>query len=228
MSDFDAFLDDDSSSPAEEAAPEAEVTPETDEATPPVVEETTEQTASAKERALEAELARIRARARAAEEALNRQQEEEKPYLGEEYENRFKEVESKFQQQLVTQKLDMSEAFARDKYTDYQEKLDVFSAIVESDPTIYRQMLAQPNPAEFAYKVAANHLKAKEMGNPLEYEEKLKARLTAEIEQKVRAQMEAEAKKRGELPVSIADTRGAAGTHTAAWSGPPPLNELLG
>lgn len=166
---------------------------------------------------------RQQAEQRAAELEAQRQA-EEKPYLGEEYEARFKETEINFQKQLVVQKLDLSESFARDKYADYDEKLSVFGELCQQNPTLYNQMVAQVNPAEFAYKIASNQLKLKEMSNPDEYEQKLRAKIEAEM----KAKYEKEAAKREELPGSLATTRGVAGTHTPAYAGPAPLSDVLG
>lgn len=151
-------------------------------------------------------------------------QAEEKPFLGEEYEQRFQETEQRFQQQLVTQKLDLSESFARDKYEDFEEKLSIFGELCQQNPTLYGQMVAQLNPAEFAYKTASNQLKLKEMSNPEEYEQKLRAKIEAEV----KAKYDKEAAKREDLPGSLATARGVAGTQTPAYAGPAPLNDVLG
>ena len=149
---------------------------------------------------------------------------EEKPFLGEEYEARFKETEERFQNQLVTQKLDLSESFAREKYTDFEEKLGVFGELCQQNPALYGQMIAQVNPAEFAYKTASNTLKMKEMANPEEYEQKLRAKIEAEV----KAKYDKEAAQREELPGSLATTRGVSGNHQPAYAGPAPLSDVLG
>lgn len=203
---------------------------ETGEETTQVAAETIEEqvvTPTAAEKALQAELARVRQKNREIESALLAKQEEEKPYLGEEYEQRFKETENKFEQRLINQKLDLSESFARDKYADFPEKLAVFEEMVKENPILYREMVSQSNPAEFAYKTAANQLKMKEMGNPVEYETKLRAEITAELEAKYKKQMESETRKRDELPGSLADARGAAGTKAQVWAGPTALGDIL-
>jgi hypothetical protein len=203
---------------------EAEETIETgEETTTQVAAETTETLPTAKEKALEAELARIRQKNRDQELALLAKQEEEKPYLGEEYEKRFLDTETKFQRELVNQKLDLSESFARDKYADFDEKMETFKVLVNENPALYAQMVQQPNPADFAYKTALNQQKLQEMGNPLEYEKKLEEKIRA----KLKAEIETEAAKREDLPGTLATTRGIAGTHAATWQGPPSLDDVL-
>jgi len=146
-----------------------------------------------------------------------------KPDFWEDPEARLADTENRFQQQLVMQKLDISEAFAREKYSDFDEKLEVFAAMTQENPALYQQMIQQVNPADFAYKAATNQQKLKEMGNPLEYEAKLEARLRAKWE----AERAEENKKRADLPGSIATTAGVGGSTAATWSGPTTLDDLL-
>lgn len=161
------------------------------------------------------------------EAELARKSQEEKPFLGEEYEQRFTETESKFEQRLLNQKLDLSEAFAREKYADFDDKLAVFADMVKDNPDLYRQMVQQINPADFAYKTAVNQQKLKDMGDPSEYEKKLRAQIEAEVKAKYEKQLESEGKKRQELPGTLADAKGAAGSTTQTWSGPTPLADLF-
>lgn len=161
------------------------------------------------------------------EQALAQKQEEEKPFLGEEYEARFKETETRFQSELVKQKLDLSESFAREKYPDFEDKLGIFSEMVASNPALYQQMVQQINPAEFAYKTASNQQKLKEMGDPSEYEKKLRMQIESEMEAKYKALMDAATKKKAELPGSIATSRGSGGNQAPTWAGPTSLDDML-
>ncbi len=165
---------------------------------------------------------RQQAEQRAAELEAARQQ-EEKPFLGEEYEQRFTETENKFSLALENQRITLSEEFARDKYADYDEKFEVFVKMATENPALVPQMRAQSNPAAFAYKAASNQLKLAEMANPDEYEAKLREKISKEIEEKYTK----EAAKRGELPGTLATTRGVAGTQGAEWNGPPALSDIL-
>jgi len=153
------------------------------------------------------------------EAELAKKAQEEKPYLGEEYEARFQETEQRFQAELVRQKLDLSESIARDRHADFDEKFNVFSDLIKQYPALYPQMVQQVNPAEFMYKTASNAMRMKEMENPEEYERKLKEKWEAEYK--------AKNEKKDTPPVSIAGARGAAGTHQAAWQGPASLDDIL-
>lgn len=156
-------------------------------------------------------------------EARLAEQQKEKPDFWEDPEARLADTEAKFQQQLVMQKLDISEAFAREKYSDFDEKLEIFAAMLQENPVLHQQMVQQVNPAEFAYKTALSQQKLKEMGDPLKYEAELEKKLRAKWE----AEKEAENKKKADLPGSIATTAGAGGTTGATWNGPTPINDLF-
>lgn len=153
--------------------------------------------------------------------------EKEKPYLGEEYEARFLETRTEFQQQLLAQKLDLSEDFARQKYADFGDKLEVFKGLVQTNPALYQQMVQQANPAEFVYKTATNQQKLQEMGDPSEYESKIRADERAKVEAELVGKNTAEAKKRADLPGSIATASGVGGATAQTWSGPTSLDDLL-
>lgn len=237
MSDNLAFLDEGREETTEttttgEAG--AETTQETGaESTQAAAETTTEQTAKANEdlaakiKGLEAAAAAERHKRQMVEAELAKKQQEEKPYLGEEYEARFTETEQRFQQQLVSQKLDLSEAFAREKYNDFDAKLEVFASMVTENPALYAQMVQQVNPAEFAYKTASNQQKLKEMGDPTEYEKRIREEERARVKAEYDAKIEEEVKKRTSLPGSIANASGAGGATPPAWSGPAPLDDIL-
>lgn len=181
----------------------------------------------AKVRGLEAAAAADRRKRQEAERKLAEKEQEEKPYLGEEYEQRFAETRTEFQQQLLNQKLDISEAFAREKYSDFDDKLTIFSSLCQENPTLYEQMAAQANPAEFVYRTASNQQKLKEMGDPTEYENKIRADERARVAAEYEKKMAEEGKKRADLPGSIATVSAAGGATSATWSGPTSLDDLL-
>lgn len=182
----------------------------------------------AKLKAFETAMIAERRKRQELEAALHQKQEEEKPFLGEEYEQRFQETEIKFRNELTRQKLDLSEAFARDKYSDFEEKLEVFATLVQENPALYQQMVHQSNPAEFAYKAASAQQKLKEMGDPNEYEQKLRQQITAELEEKYNAKLDAETKKRQQLPGTLSGAKGATGIQAQTWAGPTDLKDILG
>ena len=167
-------------------------------------------------------------------------QEEEKPYLGEEYEARFTETDARFKQALVQQKLELSEAIAREQHPDFEEKLDTFKEMLKADPNLYNRMVSQGNPAGWMYKQASEHQqmqKLREIGDPAKYEADLAARLREQIKAELLAEQEAEKKAvteaaiRAKLPKSgFAEERssGTARATTKTYTGPTPLKSILG
>lgn len=227
MDAVDEFLDEmqPEETEAEPEVQEEEQQPETGEETQQAAADTSVKPDA--DKGLQAALLAERRRRQELEAALQQKQEEEKPFLGEEYEQRFQETEVKFQNQLIRQKLDLSESFARDKYADFGDKLEVFETMLQENPALYQEMIRQANPAEFAYKTASNQQKLKEMGDPAEYEKKLRDKITAELEEKYKTQLEAETKKRQQLPGTLAGAKGATGVQTQTWAGPSTLNDIL-
>lgn len=179
------------------------------------------------EKGLQAALLAERRQRQELERKLAEKEQEEKPYLGEEYEQRFTETEQRFQHQLIQQKLDLSESLAREKYQDFDEKVEVFKGLLEENPNLYAQMVQQVNPAEFVYKTATAQQKLKDIGDPVEYEKQLEARIRAKIEAEIAQKAEAEAKKRQELPGSLATATGATGIQARTWNGPTSLDDIL-
>lgn len=186
--------------------------------TPPVVDDT-----AAKLKAYETAMIEERRKRQALEQMLEAKKQEERPYLGEEYEARFAEVQTQTQISIENTKIALSEEFAKEKYPDYDEKIAVFRELAAEHPELIVQMRQNPNPAAFAYKMADSHKKLAEMANPDEYEKKLRDKIEAEI----KAKYEAELAKRKDLPGTLAATRGVAGTHTPEWQGPPALSDIL-
>lgn len=176
------------------------------------------------EKALQAELGRMREKnrrleAEATAEKQRQSADEEDPYKAEIKAEIMREQEWR----EVQLKRNITEAIARDKYPDFQEKLDAFIAMADEDPLLVAKMDAQANPAEFVYKTATAQQKMKEMGDPLAYEAKLEEKIRA----KIAAEQEAEKKKRTDLPGSLATAPAASTATTAAWAGPTSLDDLL-
>ena len=88
---------------------------------------------------------------------------------------------SKVQQESNARILNMSEAQARSKYGDYQEKFEIFSQMVGRDPAVYQQMLNQADPAEYAYRAASRLKDIQEIGNIGDWRERERAKLKQEL-----------------------------------------------
>jgi len=225
---LDSFLEGETPETPEVEVPEVPETPETGEETPatpaepPKEEETWTKAAylAEKQKRQEAEQ-----RATFLEQQIKGNQpqpEEEDPYAAS-IESR---VEQKFSAALVNERINQSETFARDKYADYDEKLDKFIEMAQANPALTVMMRQQANPAEFAYKTVVNQQKLQEMQNPEEYERKLVAKIRAELEAENQKKVD-DILKKGQIPGTLADARSVSKQVQAQWTGPPPLDDLL-
>ena len=128
-------------------------------------------------------------------------------------------------------RLGMAEFIARQKHTDFDEKIEVFGQILQQTPGLHQQWLAAPDPAEFAYNIGKNHLELQAAGSMEEMRAKIErettARVRAEIEAELKAKADALAKDRAALPPSLSDAR-STGVNKPVWGGIPSMDEILG
>ena len=201
--------------------------------------------------AVRAELAALtkeRERLRAKEAALDAEreklkqpvQEEEKPDFWDNPEAQLTALEQRMEQKLLNERLNISETYARGKYTDFQEKLDVFAGMIQEAPELHQRMLRDPNPAEFAYKAAADKLKVaklQELGDPDEYRAKVRGELRDEIKAEILAELKKEEAEKVEAAIreklgkgGFSEQRsvGSERTTTKTFNGPTPMGKILG
>lgn len=129
------------------------------------------------------------------------------------------------QQTMQQQRLDMSETYARQAHKDFDEQLATFADMAARDPSLTRQMMASANPAEFAYQTAKRNQIMQEIGDPESYEQRVRAKVLAELEAAQKAETEKLIKE--QIPGSFSDTRGTGGGKSTAWTGPPSLDQIL-
>ena len=140
-------------------------------------------------------------------------------------------LRAEISQTAATTKLQTAEAIARGKYPDFDEKLAAFSEIIQQTPGVMQQCVNDPNPAEFAYRLAKNHIEFKQVGSM----EEMRAKIERDTETRVRAILEKEyaekaaalEKTRAALPGSLSDAR-STGVNRPVWSGPTSLENILG
>jgi hypothetical protein len=136
-----------------------------------------------------------------------------------------------WQQQAVTTavhqatfnaRLDMSEMLARQANPDFEEMKGEFVKMMQANPALQQEALADPHPWQKAYQIAKNARAASELG----------ATNIAELEAKIRAQILAEQGQQQptaapNLPRSLADAQSSRGGNNAAPA-PLTLDEILG
>lgn len=142
-----------------------------------------------------------------------------------------KAINERISQTALASRLATSEEIAADKYPDYEEMRDVFAEEVQKNPSIYREMLQARNPAEFAYQFGKQTIARQEIGDPIQFAEKIRQETIAKtmtdldkiVEEKVKARLA------GILPSSLADaqTQGGRATNPDGFNGPTPLSDIL-
>lgn len=131
-------------------------------------------------------------------------------------------VMSKVQHQHLTDKVNMTEVFARQKWADYDEKVELFKAEAQKNPFLVQQLMQAPNPAEYAYQVSEQIAVARNYGGTAPSREQLEA----EIRQKIMAEIGMSPKPTA--PTSLASERSVGSRSGPAWSGPTALGDILG
>ena len=142
----------------------------------------------------------------------------------------LKKQEQVVQQAIVGTRLQTSEAIARSRHADFDEKVSIFSELAQATPGLAQQMLASPDPAEFVYRTAASHKAIQDAGGlegaiaKAREEERIKVR--AELEAELKAKAENLAKERAALPGSLSEAP-SKGSQRPVWNGPPSMSDIL-
>lgn len=156
--------------------PEAEDEPESE----PVIAEKHEQQMiplaakqAEKERRLraEAELAELRA-------AQNAKPEPD-AYI--EPDKAIKHEVQKLRQEMQFERNTQSEMRAREKYDDFDQKMEIFTEMVAAQPQLIGEMSKNFDPGEYVYQTAKHYQSLKEIGDPDSYKETLREQLRTEL-----------------------------------------------
>lgn len=145
-------------------------------------------------------------------------------------EGALQRTQQQMQQAILGTRLQTAEAIARSRYTDFDEKVMEFKDLAMTTPGLAQQMLAAPDPAEFVYRTAANHMAIKQAGGVdalvAKAREEERAKVRQEVEAELKAKAEALAKERAALPGSLSDAP-SKGNQRTVWSGPPSMADIL-
>ena len=135
------------------------------------------------------------------------------------------------QQAVVSATLRTSETIARSRYKDFDEKVAIFGELAQTTPGLAQQMLGAPDPAEFAYRTAANHKALQDAGGMEQLlakrEEETRIKVRAEIEAELKAKAAALEKERAALPGSLSEAP-SKGNNRPTWNGPTAMDDILG
>jgi hypothetical protein len=142
----------------------------------------------------------------------------------------FQHIEQQVSEQVARARLDMSVMMEQASKPDYAEKEGAFIEAVKANPALYQQMLADPHPAGFAYRVGSQVLAMREIGDPAGYRERIEKELRERLEAEYAAkyqQVTPPAAPLPAFPTSLSTARAAAPRSPApAYNGPTPLTAL--
>jgi hypothetical protein len=129
------------------------------------------------------------------------------------------------QQATFIANLNVSEMLTRREHKeDFDEMKALFLNLVEENPTLRQQALNDADPWEKAYQIAKTHKTMQQLG----------ATDIPSLEQRIREQVMAEIQaqvppvSRPAIPPTLSAEQNVGGRTGPAWTGPRPLNELLG
>ena len=129
-------------------------------------------------------------------------------------------------------KLQTAEMIARSRYQDFDQEVAVFREMAQTVPGLAQQCFSASDPAEFAYRTGKFHRELKEAGGLAQLRTKIEAETRAKVETEFKAKEEARqaemARQRAALPGSLSDVRGAAASKRMEYTGPTPLDVILG
>ena len=158
--------------------------------------------------------------------ALQQQNPQEKKTFWDDPEAALQQFQQQITQVTMKTKLDTSESIARGRYKDFEENVQEFAALAEQIPGVREQMMAAPDPAEFAYQVGKRQRDLKQIGDIEEYRAKVERETRARLEAEYKAKAEEREKLASDLTPSLSDARGSNPTRPV-FSGPPSLDSIL-
>lgn len=193
---------------------------------------------SPKERALLAAAADERRKRQALEQQLKELQAkpaEPPKTFWEDPEGKLAAIQQQNQQAILTARLQTAEVIVRDKYPDFDLRVEQFKEYLETNPgvapAVAQQWLSAQNPAQFAYDFAKNQEELKAAGDlpslKAKMETDLRAKIKAELEAEYKAREEAARKQREAIPGSLSSARATGGNAVPTWGGPPSLDDIL-
>lgn len=116
-------------------------------------------------------------------------------------------MQRQMHEQITLTRVSLSQDWARDRYQDYDEVEQVFTAAASQDPTLWQKLYRHPNPAKFAYQEGKKFKLLNEIGDdPDAYRQRIISEATASQGQGQPPPQQPRATPRPQLPTSLART----------------------
>jgi len=122
--------------------------------------------------------------------------------------------------QMLTMRVNVAEDIARQKWADYDEKVEHFKAAVQQNPFLLQELKAAANPAEYAYNAAQRILEAKSYGQTGPARDQIEA----EMREKIMAEL---GMNKPQVPTSLANEQSKGSRSGPAWAGPTSLDDIF-
>ncbi len=141
-------------------------------------------------------------------------------------EQQQKSWEEKQQERETVNLLKVSEMLSRREHKDFDEKVEHFGQMVQNTPGLYQSWLQSPDPGEFAYQAAKNHIDLQEAGNLDSLRSKMEKEIRVRVESELKEKQDKAQKEREALPGTLSDARGTT-QQKVVFGGPTPLDDIL-
>lgn len=198
----------------EESAPPAQETPpkepEVDWRAEAEKAKKTAEEAERKARGLEQAIAAARAKAR----------EQPAPSFNEDPQAFVERVRQETQEQVRLMRVEFAQQAARNRYSDYDEKEQVFADLAQANPYLIAQLQQANDPADFAYQAAKFHMEMQAAGGSVDA---LKAKLAADLQAERQAKF---AKQTANLPKTLSGAAGTGRASSQVFTGPTSLEDI--
>lgn len=148
-----------------------------------------------------------------------------RPDALEDPEGSAKFMEGEVDKKVQNIKVDMSYQMASQFHDDFDQVMEAWPGLAEQSPGIYEQALNDAMPGEFAYQACKRHLMLKDIGDPAEYEQRIRADERAKVEAEAKAAGKAK-KTVPNLPESLASEPGGS-RGGPGWVGPRSIEDVI-
>jgi len=118
---------------------------------------------------------------------------------------------------ILEVKVQFSEQLARQKWPDYDEKVELFKEAATANPFLVEELKRAPDPAEYAYGVSQKIHEARGYSA---------AQTRAEIEAQIREELKQEIGIKAPTSLANAQSKGSRGG--PGWTGPKSMEDILG
>lgn len=129
-------------------------------------------------------------------------------------------LQPQHEMQMLRQRADFAEALARQKWADYDEKVEHFKVAARENPFLLQQLQTAADPAEYAYNVAGKILEAKQYSQAPSRED-----MEAQMRAKIMAELGIN---RPQVPTTLANERSVGSRMAPLSTGPVTLDDMLG